>query len=78
MRPQIEEKDQQVLDELIDIESRVSLLKAKILRDEDIDPVLRFNLCQMAGGWTQFIGHVAMRVHGLTPESGMEEPLQPE
>lgn len=59
-------KNEDLLEELLRFESQLSLLKQKVLRDPEYDPVLRFNICQMAGGWTQFTGHAALRVHGLS------------
>lgn len=52
-------------EELLELESTINLIKARVIRDVDFDEVLRYNICQMAGGMTQGLGGFLMNIHNL-------------
>jgi len=52
-------------EELLELESTINLIKARVIRDVDFDEVLRYNICQMAGGMTQGLGGFLMNSHNL-------------
>ena len=70
------QKYEYLINELLDLDARIALIKNKSLRSADFDPILKFNLCQMAGGMTQGLGAFYLHIHHmLNPDSDSRNPM---